>query len=420
MNMDSNKKTAHSDRSANFDDAEIKLLLDLIIRFKSVILNRSTNGSTNLAKEKIWRQLTTLFNKEKINVHRSSDHLKTKWFNLKREARRIHNNSPSKMNDVHKQVIQLSYESVNDPSLQIEISEQAEQDIYEVPDLETEEVLNDNTDDKLLDDNVSSSQSDIDDEQPLKDRDRCYKKRNGIRKKSMNFSAQECSLLLKLVKEEKHNLFLAGMSKEAIRKKYLAWERVAKRFNAISWKKRPVQVLKTKLENMRRLNRHKIRLSTSNTEHEEKELSVKNEPNVEYNIECSEFSQSMDEDRINEPSPIPNDMDPLRFVLNSDSGLGSTSICSQNDTDLIKLKMDLINYQLETAKLERQRVEDAIRADKEEQDSRAIENSLRLRTARLKALAAERKLNEDHQSALGYTEQEVLAMEYIKMFPKVT
>ncbi|CAH4007092.1 unnamed protein product [Pieris brassicae] len=292
------------------------------------------------------------------------------------------------MNDVQKQVIQLSYESVNDPSLQIEISEQ---DLYE--ESETKELLNENTH-KLLDDDKASS---------------CH-------------SAQECSLLLKLVKEEKHNLFMAGMSKEVIRKKYLAWERVAKRFNAVSWKKRPVQVLKTKLENMRRLNRHKISLSTSNTEHEEKELSVKTEPSVEYNVDCSEFSQSVDEDRINEraSSPILNDMDPLRFVLNSDSGLGSTSICSQNDTDLIKLKMELINYQLETAKVERQRVEDAVRADKEEQESRAIENSLRLRTARLKALAAERELNEDDRNGLGYTEQEILAMEYLKMSTNVT
>ncbi|XP_045521635.1 uncharacterized protein LOC123712536 isoform X2 [Pieris brassicae] len=418
--MDSYKKTAHSDRSANFDDAEVKLLLDLVIRFKSVILNRNTNANTNLAKEKIWRQITKLFNKEKINVHRSSDHLKTKWLNLKREARRIQNNSPSEMNDVQKQVIQLSYESVNDPSLQIEISEQ---DLYE--ESETKELLNENTHKLLDDDKASSCHSDVDDEKPLKERDRCYMKRNGIRKKSMNFSAQECSLLLKLVKEEKHNLFMAGMSKEVIRKKYLAWERVAKRFNAVSWKKRPVQVLKTKLENMRRLNRHKISLSTSNTEHEEKELSVKTEPSVEYNVDCSEFSQSVDEDRINEraSSPILNDMDPLRFVLNSDSGLGinwSTSICSQNDTDLIKLKMELINYQLETAKLERKRVEDAVRADKEEQESRAIENSLRLRTARLKALAAERELNEDDRNGLGYTEQEILAMEYLKMSTNVS
>ncbi|XP_047515389.1 uncharacterized protein LOC125056383 isoform X2 [Pieris napi] len=411
--MDSNKKTVHSDRSANFGDAEIKLLLDLVVRFKSVILNRNINANTNLAKEKVWRQIAKLFNKEKINVHRSSDNLKTKWLNLKRDAKRIHNNSPCEMNDVQKRVIQLSYESVNDPSLQVEISEL---DLYE--DSEPEELLNDNTNDTFLDDKGSSSHSDNDDEKPLKSRDRCYKKR--IRKKSMNFSAQECSLLLKLVKEEKHNLFNVGMSREIIREKYLAWERIAKRFNAISWKKRPVRVLKTKLENMRRLNRLKISLSTSNTEQEEKELNVKKEPSVEYNVDCSEFSQSVDEDRINEriSSPILNDMDPLRFVLNSDSGLGST--CSQNDTDLIKLKMELINYQLETAKLERQRVEDAIRADKEEQESRAIENSLRLRTARLKALAAERKLNEDHQNRLGYTEQEVLAMEYIKISTNVT
>lgn len=54
-----------------------------------------------------------------------------------------------------------------------------------------------------------------------------YKTSSAVgRKKSMNFSAQECSLLLKLVKEEKHNLFLPGLTKEIVRKKYLAWERV--------------------------------------------------------------------------------------------------------------------------------------------------------------------------------------------------
>lgn len=98
-------------------------MLDLVIKFKSVILNRNTNSNTNSAKENVWKRITKLFNKEGIHVHRSTDHLKTKWLNLKREAKRLQINSPSDMNDLHKQVIQLSCESISDPTLQVEITE---------------------------------------------------------------------------------------------------------------------------------------------------------------------------------------------------------------------------------------------------------------------------------------------------------
>lgn len=56
-----------------------------------------------------------------------------------------------------------------------------------------------------------------------------------------------------------------------------------------------------------------------------------------------------------------------------------------------------------------------MKADKEEQECRAIENSLRLRTERLKALAVERQFNENDRALLSFNEQEVLGMEYIKM-----
>ncbi|XP_028041025.1 uncharacterized protein LOC114251047 [Bombyx mandarina] len=94
--------------------------------------------------------------------------------------------------------------------------------------------------------------------------------------------------------------------------------------------------------------------------------------------------------------------DPLMTVLNADSGIDVTQT---EDKEVTKLKIELLSYKRETAKLERRRIENAMESD-------ALEASLRLRAARLEAVAAATKLPRSHP-ALGFTPEEARAEEYL-------
>lgn len=63
--------------------------------------------------------------------------------------------------------------------------------------------------------------------------------------------------------------------------------------------------------------------------------------------------------------------------------------------------------------LERQRIQELLEAESAEKQSKAIETSLRLRAARLNAVAAEMNLPPTHP-ALHYNEKESLAQQYME------
>lgn len=65
--------------------------------------------------------------------------------------------------------------------------------------------------------------------------------------------------------------------------------------------------------------------------------------------------------------------------------------------------------------LKRKRIEDLIQADAAEREAKARESSLRLRAARLEAIAAEVKLPPAHP-ALAYTAEETRAQHYIHQY----
>ncbi|CAK1545001.1 unnamed protein product [Leptosia nina] len=405
VNSSSDEKVmnySHRDRCATFQKAEVKALLNLITKYKFIILNKNTDSNTNSAKEKVWRKITRSFNDQKIAVYRSTDHLKTKWENLKRGGRKAQKKVDEEETDeIRSQVVCLIQESdsfTDKVQVELEINDSDEQ--------------NDTQKGQRA---CSDYNSDTEDE---KDR----------RLRSVNFLPVESHLLVKLVREEKAILFMEGTSTKIIQKKNAAWERIAKRFNKINPQERPLNVLKTKFYNLKRRNenRNKIKLEDRNYSSQksngEAKVDIKIEPGLRYSNE-NDMGLDVEETTLSERelSPLQNNdesMDPLKFVLNTDSGIGSstwTPTCNQSENEsVVKLKIELLNYKLETAKLERKRLENAIKAEEENRNVRAIENSLRLRTARLEAVAAESKLMQNHP-ALAYTEQELLAQRYLAM-----
>lgn len=65
--------------------------------------------------------------------------------------------------------------------------------------------------------------------------------------------------------------------------------------------------------------------------------------------------------------------------------------------------------------LERQRIENAVQEETRDCQSRAIERALRLRTARLEAVAAEARLPRAHP-ALHFTPEEARAQHYLSQY----
>uniref|UniRef100_A0A2A4JRW7 Regulatory protein zeste n=1 Tax=Heliothis virescens TaxID=7102 RepID=A0A2A4JRW7_HELVI len=73
-------------RSQNFTVDEKDKLVKLMFRYKSIILNKKTDGTTNQAKNKAWVNLCTQFNATG-NTYRSKDALLRVWEKLKSEAK---------------------------------------------------------------------------------------------------------------------------------------------------------------------------------------------------------------------------------------------------------------------------------------------------------------------------------------------
>ncbi|KPJ03774.1 hypothetical protein RR46_00758 [Papilio xuthus] len=70
--------------------------------------------------------------------------------------------------------------------------------------------------------------------------------------RSSNFLPQECSLLLKCVREEKNNIFNKETNAKTNLLKKSAWTRIAESFNKQSPQKRCDKVLRTKFHNMKK------------------------------------------------------------------------------------------------------------------------------------------------------------------------
>lgn len=75
------------ERSTNFIDSELELLVDLVVKQKKIIENKKTDAVTANIKNKTWEILTKTFNSKSLNGYRSEKCLRSKYDNLKKTVK---------------------------------------------------------------------------------------------------------------------------------------------------------------------------------------------------------------------------------------------------------------------------------------------------------------------------------------------
>lgn len=123
-------------RSPCFSREEEKCLLKLIEKYKAIILNKSTTAAVSQAKEVAWLKIAKIFNSQGFRHARGAECLKTKWENLKRNAKKVSKNlidaKYDEFSDLTNQVVSLMCEadmSSNMIDVPLEIEEELKQGI---------------------------------------------------------------------------------------------------------------------------------------------------------------------------------------------------------------------------------------------------------------------------------------------------
>lgn len=75
------------ERSTNFIDSELELLVDLVVRHNKILENKKTDAVTANVKNKTWELLAKQFNSKSLNAYRSEKCLKLKYENLKKTVK---------------------------------------------------------------------------------------------------------------------------------------------------------------------------------------------------------------------------------------------------------------------------------------------------------------------------------------------
>lgn len=394
-------------RSPTFSKEEVKALLNIVDKYKTIVFNRSTSSAANYAKDATWVKIAKIFNNQGFSHERSPDCLKVKWDNLKKGARKLSKNlmdvKYSDVDDVASQMVTMMCEAENTTNIIEEPIESDDDlnDIAEHKEISNERHWNEN-EDKDSDDSLDGDEN------------------ARLINRSMNFSPKECNLLLQCVRREKNVLFSKANTANANKVKNRAWSRITNSYNKLSPQKRSTKVLRTKFSNMKKMAKN-VTFKDYLKDFSRKDQKLENASNSKNKIKAEPVfdhrsSQDVDDDmdNLHDADLESNDhgnstLDPLCTVLNSDFDIGINQI---ENKDVVKLKTELLNYKMETAKLQRKRIEDLIQADAADREAKAIETSLRLRAARLEALVAEMKLPPTHP-ALSYTADETRAQHYI-------
>ncbi|KAL0871821.1 hypothetical protein ABMA27_004300 [Loxostege sticticalis] len=413
-------------RSPVFSKNEVQTLVELVDKYKTILLNKATNNAACNAKHVTWAKLTKIFNSKGFKHKREIDCLRIKWDNLKKEARKANKNlldvSDNEFDDLISKIVTMINEVENNTS-EVIIPKELEDD----EDVELEEPKEESAmeDEDLGSEIISGGENQF------------IRKKKRYVNRSLNFTPQECSLLLKCVRAEKKYVFCNAKSNATILLKNRAWARITNAFNKQSPNKRSLNVLRTKFDNMKRLGRKmgfmhkkddkKSTIGYTKVEKDDLEMLQKikpepvnesdedSKPEDDVSSTCGEndnFDELHNTITTNGNSEYP---DPLRLIINNDSRIGlmhtESSNCADNK-EISKLKFELLKGQLENTKLEKKRIEDAIRAEANAIEMRETEMALRLRAARLEAVAAAMKLPSEHP-ALVYTPEEARAQDYI-------
>ncbi|XP_063828257.1 uncharacterized protein LOC135077631 isoform X2 [Ostrinia nubilalis] len=415
-------------RSPTFSKNEVKTLLDLIDKYKTVLLNKSSNTTACHAKELTWAKITKIFNSKGFEHKRSMSCLRMKWDNLKRFAKKASENLLEVGDsDFDSQIVTMLTEVEHNKNVtpltkdsEDDELEETKEDLEErKADLEKYCVIKQDEDSQMF----SGGEND--------------KKSAKFATRSMNFTAHECSLLLKCIRAEKRNIFSKETNSAALCLKNDAWIRVTKNFNRQSPTKRSVNMLRTKFSNMKRSCSKNIDISADKnkfvipklikddiqkikiepTFKEDKDEIQQNDDSEQDDDISSNHGQNYENSDIKSTNKAVNTKespDPLSIIVKeSEIGLMNIdTISNSNNNEITKLKLEILKYQLENAKLEKKRIEDAILAEAAIAEARATETELLLRAARLKAVAAASELPEGHP-ALQYTSEETRAKRYI-------
>ncbi|XP_060802723.1 uncharacterized protein LOC106134963 isoform X3 [Amyelois transitella] len=422
-------------RSPVFNKEEVKVLLDLIEKYKAVILNKSSNNIANKAKDRIWEKIATEFNTRGFEIMRTSDVLRRKWTNLASSTRKQTKNllDVNQDDEFNSQMFSILFGN-NNKNEDITHSDFEEDSRDYISEREHQD--NDNSSiDKEPEEALDKEHQDDDNNSIDKEPEESIEKVLDIntRNRSSNFSSQEIKILLQCVKAERKYVFFKGCTKKDIQMKNLAWSRITEEFNKRSPHKRSRKNLHTKFFNMRRSSSKNATKHFKETQHVKilnEDISavprIKREPSFEEEIDSDPMNNADSDDNFEnkdfEKMDIGHkvDSDPLSTVLiGSDSGLGSSiNIDAYNpfeNKDVVKLKMELLSHKIENAKLKRKIIENAIEDEAKARETNAIERALRLRSARLQTIAAETQLGADHP-ALEYTAEEIRAQSYLKKY----
>ncbi|CAH0398819.1 unnamed protein product [Chilo suppressalis] len=354
-------------RSPVFSKEEVKCIISLIEKYKTILLNKSTNNAACHAKEMAWTKLTEVFNSQGFKYNRNTESIKGKWDNLKRDARKVSKNlmdvDHDDFDEITSQIVNMLVEAENTSEIK-DFSEELkvlEEEDSKIPNHDTEKYWDENTNKEI---NASIEYG--------------VKRRLGVNR-SMNFTPEECSILLNCVRPEKKYIFSKIHTGKAIRLKNQAWIRVTRCFNKISPHKRSTKMLQNKFTNMKKLVKKETSSFFKNVDDKKYTKSetdnntdkkIKAEPTfcLEDEIEADQdvddngqVEELVDESTDNYGHHSDNNSnheapDPLSTVLSGDSGFGFISMDppfgkSDKNKDIIKLKMELLQCQLETAKI---------------------------------------------------------------------
>lgn len=95
-------------------------MLRIVEQYKTIVFNKSTTATASQAKDAAWLKISRIFNRQGFENVRSTDSLKIKWDNMKKEARKVSKNLMdlrySEFDEVTSQLVAMMCEAENNTS----------------------------------------------------------------------------------------------------------------------------------------------------------------------------------------------------------------------------------------------------------------------------------------------------------------
>ncbi|CAH1382829.1 unnamed protein product, partial [Tenebrio molitor] len=83
------KKTCGKrERGKNFTEKEKEIAISIIDRYRSIIENKASDGSSLKQRKDAWQKVSDEFNATSVSAPRGAEQLKILWSNLRRTAKK--------------------------------------------------------------------------------------------------------------------------------------------------------------------------------------------------------------------------------------------------------------------------------------------------------------------------------------------